>query len=73
MKRTWKPPLEERTDAELVCRKKELKEKLDFAVAYGTEEEFVAAVKEFRPNVGKDELKALIMQFHAARREKRGL
>jgi hypothetical protein len=41
----WKPPKEQRIDAELVRRKKELAEKLDFVLEYGTEEEFVAAVK----------------------------
>jgi hypothetical protein len=69
----WKPPKEQRTDAEAVRRKRELAEKLAFAVEYGTEEEFVAGVKKFKPDVGKEELKSWIMLFHAARREKRGL
>jgi hypothetical protein len=69
----WKPPKEDRTDAEAVRRKRELAEKLAFAVEYGTEDEFVAAVKKFKPDVGKEELKAWIMRFHDARREKRGL
>jgi hypothetical protein len=69
----WKPPKEQRTDAEAVRRKRELAEKLAFAVEYGTEEEFVAAAKKFKPDVGKEELKAWIMRFHDARREKRGL
>jgi len=69
----WKPPREDRIDAEAIRRKKELAEKLAFAVEYGTEEEFVAAVKKFKPGVGKEELKAWIMRFHDARREKRGL
>jgi undecaprenyl pyrophosphate synthase len=69
----WKPPKEERTDADAVRRKKELAEKLAFAVEYGTEEEFVAAVKEFKSDAGKEELKLWITRFHAARREKRGL
>jgi hypothetical protein len=69
----WKPPKEERTDPDAIRRKKELAEKLAFAVEFGTEEEFVAAVKEFKPDVGKEELKAWIMRFHDARREKRGL
>ncbi len=73
MPRDWKPPEEKRVDEELVRRKKKLAEKLAFAVDYGTEEEFVAAVKKFKPNVGKEELKIWIMRFHAARREKRGL
>jgi hypothetical protein len=70
---SWKPPRKDRTDAELVRRKKILAEKLAFAVEYGTEEEFVAAVKEFKPDVDKEEIKAWIMRFHDARREKRGL
>jgi undecaprenyl pyrophosphate synthase len=69
----WKPPKEQRTDAEAVRRKKGLAEKLAFAVEFGTEEEFVDAVKKFKPDVGKDELKAWIMRFRDARREKRGL
>ena len=69
----WKPPKEDRIDAEAVRRKKALAEKLAFAVEYGTEEEFVAAVKEFKPDVKKEELKLWIMRFHDARREKRGL
>ncbi|MFZ0307158.1 MAG: hypothetical protein WCA76_22990 [Candidatus Sulfotelmatobacter sp.] len=73
MPRRWKPPKEDRTDAEAIRRKKELAEKLAFAVEYGTEEEFVAAVKKFKPDVGKEELKAWIMRFHDARRETRGL
>lgn len=73
MPRQWKPLKEDRTDAEILRRKKELAEKLAFEVEYGTEEEFVAAVKKFKPDVGKEELKTWIMRFHAARREKRGL
>jgi hypothetical protein len=71
----WKPPKSERTDAEILRRKRELAEKLAFAVEYGTEEEFVAAVKKFKPQVEveKEELKDWIMRFHGARREKRGL
>lgn len=69
----WKPPKEDRTDAEALRRKKELAEKLAFAVDYGTEDEFVTAVKKFKPDVGKEELKAWIMRFHDARRAKRGL
>jgi hypothetical protein len=69
----WRPPIDARTDAEAIRRKKELAEKLAFAVEYGTEEEFVDAVKKFKPDVGKEELKAWITRFHDARREKRGL
>jgi hypothetical protein len=73
MPRRWKPPKSERTDAEVLRRKRELAEKLAFEVEYGTEEEFVAAVKKFKPDVGKEELKDWIMRFHDARRAKRGL
>ena len=73
MSRQWKPPRSERTDTEALRRKKELAEKLPFLLEYGTEEEFVAEVKRFKPDVGKEELKAWIMRFHDARREKRGL
>lgn len=73
MPRRWKPPQSETTDAEKLRRKRELAEKLAWAVEYGTDEEFVAAVKKFKPDVGKDELKAWILRFHDARREKRGL
>jgi undecaprenyl pyrophosphate synthase len=69
----WKPPKSEQTDAEVLRRKKELAEKLAFAVEYGTEDEFVAAVKEFKPDVGKEDLKDWIKLYHAARRAKRGL
>jgi hypothetical protein len=69
----WKPPKEDRTAAEAVRRKRELAEKLAFAVEYGTEDEFVAAVKKFKPDVGREQLKTWIMLFHDARREKRGL
>ena len=69
----WKPPNEQRIDTEATRRKRELAEKLADAVEYGTEEDFVAAVKNYKPEIGKAELKAWIMQFRAARREKRGL
>jgi hypothetical protein len=69
----WKPPKEDRIDAEAVRRKKVLAEKLAFAVEYGTEEEFVAAVKEFKSDIRPEELKGWITRFHDARREKRGL
>jgi len=73
MAKQWKPPREQRTDAEAARRKRELAEKLADAVEYGSEEDFVAAVKKFKPDVGNEELKVWIMRFHDARREKRGL
>jgi hypothetical protein len=69
----WKPPKEDRTDAEAMRRKRELAEKLADAVDYGTEEDFVDAVKNYKPAIGNAELKAWIMRFRAARHEKRGL
>ena len=69
MAKQWKPPREQRTDAEAARRKRELAEKLADAVEYGSEEDFVAAVKKFKPDVGNEELKVWIMRFHDARRE----
>ncbi len=69
----WKPPKEDRTDAEEVRRQKELRRKLADIVEFGTEADFVAAVKAYGPNTGKEELRELIMQFRAAVRERRGL
>ena len=54
-------------------RRRERQEKLADIVSYGTEEEFVEAVKAYNPGLGKEELRELIMQFRAAVREKRGL
>jgi hypothetical protein len=73
MSRRWKPPGEQRLDAELLRRKRRLAEKLAFAVECGTEDEFVTAVKEFKSDISKEELKEWIMRFRDARREKRGL
>jgi hypothetical protein len=69
----WKPPKSERVDLEAELRKYELARKLNFAVEFGTEDDFVAAVKAYKPDVGTEELKAWITRFHDARREKRGL
>jgi hypothetical protein len=73
MPRRWKPPKEERTDIEKIRRKKELQQKLAELLEYGTEEDFVQAVKLRRPDVGAEELRALIRRFRDAVREKRGL
>ena len=69
----WKPPKSERTDAEILRRKRELAEKLAFAVEYGTEDDFVAAVKAYNPDASGGYLREMITRFHDARREKRGL
>lgn len=69
----WKPRKEDRTDAESIRREEALRRKLPDLVEYGTEEDLVAAVKAYKPDVGKEELQTLIMQFRDAVREKRGL
>lgn len=69
----WKPPALERTDAEALRRKKELSRKLEDIVEFGTEEDFVAALKAYNPDIAGKELRGLIMQFRAAVHEKRGL
>ena len=68
----WTPPKEDRTDAELVRREK-LRRKLADILEFGTEADFVAAVKAYKSGIGKEELNRLIMQFRAAVREQRGL
>jgi hypothetical protein len=40
---------------------------------YETEGAFVAMLKMHKPDIGKEELQMLIVQFHAHVREKRGL
>jgi hypothetical protein len=65
----WKPP----KDADELRRRRDREHNLADIVSYGTEEDFVAAVKAYKPEVGEEELRALIMQFRAAVREKRGL
>jgi len=52
---------------------REAREKLAELLDYGTEEDFVAAVKAWKPDATPDELKDWIRRFHSARREKRGL
>jgi len=68
-KKRWKPP----KDAEEARRRREREDQLADIVRYGTEEDFVAAVKTYKPEVTKEELHDLIMQFRAAVREQRGL
>lgn len=60
-------------DLDKIRLKQVLAKKLNDAVAYGSDEDFVEAVKTFRPDIGKEELKTWIMRFHDAVREKRGL
>jgi hypothetical protein len=69
----WKPPKAERTDAEKVRRQRQFQQDMRDILEYGTEEDFVALVKKEKPDLGKEELRTLIKQFHAYAREKRGL
>jgi len=60
-------------DADAVRREQEFQQDLSDILEYGTEEDFVAVLKAYKPGIGKDELQALIMRFRDAAREKRGL
>jgi hypothetical protein len=73
MPRRWKPPKEDRTDADAVRREREFQQDLSDILEYGTEEDFVAMLKIRKPDIGKEELQRLITQFHVYVREKRGL
>jgi hypothetical protein len=69
----WRPPKEDRTDADAVRREREFQQDLSDILEFGTEEEFVAMLKIRKPDIGNEELRTLIMQFRAYLREKRGL
>jgi hypothetical protein len=69
----WKPPKEDRTDAEAVRREERFQKDLSDILEYGTEEDFVALLKWHKPDIGKEELQTAIRQFHVCAREKRGL
>jgi hypothetical protein len=69
----WKPPKEDRTDAEAIRRERQFQQDLRDILEYGTEDDFVALLKKHTPDIGKEELKASIMQFRVYVREKRGL
>jgi hypothetical protein len=73
MPRRWKPPKEERTDADAVRRRQEFQRKLGDVLEYGDEKDFVAVLKAYKPDIGKEELLESIMQFRVYVREKRGL
>jgi hypothetical protein len=73
MPRRWKPPKEDRTDPESLRREREFQQDLSDILEYGTEDDFVATLKMHKPDIGKEELRTLIMQFRAYVREKRGL
>jgi hypothetical protein len=73
MPRRWKPPKSDRTDAEAVRREREFQRDLRDILEFGTEDDFVAALKDYKPDIGKEELQESIMQFRVYVREKRGL
>jgi len=69
----WKPPKDQRTDADAVRRERKFQQDLSDILEYGTEGDFVAMLKIRKPDIGKEELRMLIMQFRVYVREKRGL
>jgi hypothetical protein len=73
MPRRWMPPKEDRTDADAVRRKQDFQQDLSDILEYGTEDDFVVALKNYKPDIGKEELLRSIMQFRVYQREKRGL
>lgn len=72
MPHRWKPPKKDRTDAEAVRREREFQQDLRDILEYGTEDDFVVALKNYKPDIGKGELMESIMQFRVYVREKRG-
>jgi hypothetical protein len=73
MPHRWKPPKEDRTSADAVPREREFQKDLSDILEYGTEDDFVAMLKMHKPNIGKEGLRMLIMQFRVYVREKPGL
>jgi hypothetical protein len=73
MPRRWKPPKEDRTDPDAARREREFRQDLADILEYGTEDDFVVMLKLRKPDIGKEELQKLIMQFRVYAREKRGL
>jgi len=69
----WKPPKEQRVDADSIRSEQEFRQKLRDVLEYGGEDDFVAVLKAYKPDIGKEELQGLIMQFRVYAREKRGL
>lgn len=60
-------------DENLVRVKREAREKLNFILQYGDEDDFVKAVKSWKEDITAEELQEWIMLFHDCRDEKRGL
>ncbi|HTS38729.1 MAG TPA: hypothetical protein VMH04_23855 [Candidatus Solibacter sp.] len=73
MSSRWKPPKEDRIDAEAVRRERRSQEDLSEILEYGTEDDFVAYLKLHKPGIKKEELREAIRQFYVYAREKRGL
>jgi len=72
MPRTSKPPkTDEQREAEK--RRREFADKLELIAEYLGEDDFVSAVKGYKPDATTEELQEWVMLFRAARREKRGL
>jgi hypothetical protein len=71
VKNRWKPPREDRTDADR--REERFQRDLSDILEYGTEEDLVALLKWHKPDISKEELQTAIRQFHVYAREKRGL
>jgi len=72
MAKNRKPP---KTDEqrERERRRREFAKKLELIAEYLGEDDFVSAVKGYKPDVTKEELQEWVMLFRAAVREKRGL
>jgi hypothetical protein len=72
MTKNPKPPkTSEQREAEK--RRREFADKLELIAEYLGEDDFVSAVKGYKPDVTKEELQEWVMLFRAAVREKRGL
>jgi hypothetical protein len=70
-----KPPKPPKSDQqhEAEKRRRAFADKLELIAGYLGEDDFVSAVKAYKPDVTKDELREWVMLFRAAVREKRGL
>jgi hypothetical protein len=73
MPRRWRPPKEDRTDADAVRREGEFQQDLSDILEYGTVDDLVDLLKWHKPDIVKEELQTAIRQFHVYAREKRGL
>ena len=70
----WEPPNRKYIDKNLVRVQREARQRMEYLLEHGTEEEFVAAVKQWLgEKLTRERLQHCIKQFHASRAEKRGL